>query len=66
MRRIFGLAVILAAAAAAATALARRFDHVSASGNGHAADEERIEMLRRRISAARRRLQDEIDSVRGE
>jgi hypothetical protein len=66
MRRIFGLAVILAAAAAAATALARRFDHVSASGNGHAADEERIEMLRQRISAARRRLQDEIDSVRGE
>ena len=66
MRRILGLAVILVAAAAAARSVSRRFDHVSASGNGHAADEQRVEMLRQRIGAARRRLKNEIDSVRGE
>ena len=43
---ILGLAVILVAAAAAARAVSRRFDHVSASGNGHAADEQRVAMLR--------------------
>jgi hypothetical protein len=66
MRRLLGLALIVAAAAAAARGLSRRFDHVAATGNGHAADEERLAMLRARIGAARRRLQDEIDSVRGE
>jgi hypothetical protein len=66
MRRLLGLALIVAVAVAAARGLSRRFDLVSASGNGHAADEERIAMLRARIGAARRRLRDEIDSVRGE
>ena len=36
------------------------------SGNGHAADEARIAMLRDRIDAARRRLRDEVDTIRGE
>jgi hypothetical protein len=66
MRRLLGVALIVAAAAAAARTLSRRFDHVASSGNGHAADEQRIALLRERIGAARRRLQDEIDSVRGE
>jgi hypothetical protein len=67
VRRVVGLTVIVAAAAAAARLLARRGDAVpAASGNGHAADEARIAMLRDRISAARRRLRDELDSVRGE
>src|SRR5207253_6018008 len=35
------------------------------SGNGHAADAERVEMLRERIGAARRRIRDEFDTVRG-
>jgi hypothetical protein len=39
---------------------------VASSGNGHSADAERVEMLRERIAAARRRLRDELDSVRGE
>jgi hypothetical protein len=65
MRRVIGIAVIVAAAAAAVRLLAGRDAPVSASGNGHAADEERVEMLRERIGAARRRLRDEFDSVRG-
>ena len=52
--------------AALVVLFARRAREVASSGNGHAADEERIEMLRERIAAARRRLRDEIDSVRGE
>jgi hypothetical protein len=39
---------------------------VASLGNGHSADEERVQMLRERIAAARRRLRDELDSVRGE
>ena len=39
---------------------------MTTSGNGHTADEARIEMLRERIAAARRRLRDEVDTIRGE
>ena len=60
-----GIAVVLAAVAAIVRVLARREAPVAASGNGHSADEERVEMLRERIGAARRRLRDEFDSVRG-
>ena len=66
MRRLLTLAVIAAAAAAAARHLSsRREQPVVAEGNGHAADEDRMAMLRDRIAAARRRLRDELDSVRG-
>ena len=65
MRRLVGLAVILAAVAAIVRLLSSREAPVAASGNGHSADEERVEMLRERIGAARRRLRDEFDSVRG-
>ena len=65
MRRLVGIVVITAAAAVAARYLAARAAPVAASGNGHAADEERVEMLRERIGAARRRIRDEFDTVRG-
>ena len=65
MRRLLGIAVIAAAVAAAVKLLTARDRTVAASGNGHTADEERVEMLRERISAARQRLRDEFDSVRG-
>jgi hypothetical protein len=65
MRRLVGIVVITAAAAVAARYLAGRAAPVAASGNGHAADEERVEMLRERIGAARRRIRDEFDTVRG-
>jgi hypothetical protein len=65
MRRVIGIAVIVAAAAAAVRLLTGRDAPVAASGNGHAADQERVEILRERIGAARRRLRDEFDSVRG-
>jgi len=45
--------------------LAFRSAPVASSGNGHAADAERVEMLRERIGAARRRIRDEFDTVRG-
>jgi hypothetical protein len=65
MRRLIGIAVIAATAAVIARLLTNRDDPVAASGNGHTADRERVEMLRERIGAARRRLRDEFDSVRG-
>jgi hypothetical protein len=65
MRRLVGIVVITAAAAVAARFLAARAAPVAASGNGHAADAERVEMLRERIGAARRRIRDEFDTVRG-
>jgi hypothetical protein len=65
MRRIVGIAVLLAAVAAIVRLLSSREAPVASSGNGHSADEERVEMLRERIGAARRRLRDEFDSVRG-
>ncbi|HEY0387783.1 MAG TPA: hypothetical protein VGC71_05045 [Gaiellales bacterium] len=65
MRRLIGIAVLIAAGAVLARLLGTRDAPVAASGNGHAADEERVEMLRERIGAARRRLRDEFDSVRG-
>ena len=65
MRRLLGIVVITAAAAAAVRFLVGRSAPVAASGNGHAADAERVEMLRERIGAARRRIRDEFDTVRG-
>jgi hypothetical protein len=65
MRRVIGIVVITVAAAAVAKLLAARSAPVAASGNGHAADAERVEMLRERIGAARRRIRDEFDTVRG-
>jgi hypothetical protein len=65
MRRLVGIAVVLAAVAAVVRLLSSRDAPVAATGNGHSADEERVEMLRERIGAARRRLRDEFDSVRG-
>lgn len=65
MRRLVGIAVVLAAVAAIVKLLSSRDAPVAASGNGHSADEERVQMLRERIGAARRRLRDEFDSVRG-
>ena len=66
MSRLIGLLLAASVGAALVVLFARRAREVASSGNGHAADEERIEMLRERIAAARRRLRDEIDSVRGE
>ncbi len=65
MRRLVGIVVITAAAAVAARFLAGRGAPVAATGNGHTADAERVEMLRERIGAARRRIRDEFDTVRG-
>jgi hypothetical protein len=65
VRRIVVLAVLVTSAAAAVRALSGR-DPVAAEGNGHSGDEERRSALRERISAARRRVRDEFDSVRGE
>jgi hypothetical protein len=66
MRRLIGAAIAAAAVAAAARVYLARERGVASSGNGHSADTERVEMLRERIAAARRRLRDELDSVRGE
>jgi hypothetical protein len=66
MRRLIGAAIAAAAVAAAARVYLMRERGVALSGNGHSADAERVAMLRERIAAARRRLRDELDSVRGE
>jgi hypothetical protein len=67
MRRLIGIGIVAAAAAFAVRAFrSRDAASVTTSGNGHSADEARIAMLRDRIAAARRRLRDEVDSVRGE
>jgi hypothetical protein len=65
MRRLLGIVVISAVVAAIVRLLAGRSAPVASSGNGHAADAERVEMLRERIGAARRRIRDEFDTVRG-
>jgi hypothetical protein len=66
MRRVIGLLLAVTAVAAAVRVYLSRERGVVAAGNGHSADTERVEMLRERIAAARRRLRDELDSVRGE
>lgn len=66
MRRLLGVVLLAAAALAAFRALTSRGGTVASEGNGHSADQDRIELLRERIEAARKRLQDEIDSVRGQ
>ena len=67
MRRLLGIGIAAAAAAVAVRALRQRAaESDPTSGNGHSADEARVAMLRDRIAAARRRLRDEVDSVRGE
>jgi hypothetical protein len=66
MGRVIGLMLAATAVAAAAWLYLTRERGVVAAGNGHSADAERVEMLRERIAAARRRLRDELDSVRGE
>jgi hypothetical protein len=66
MRRLATIAVLTFAAAAAAHAYWRRDQGVPAETNGHSSDEDRAAVLRDRIAAARRRLRDEFDSVRGE
>jgi hypothetical protein len=66
MRRLLGIGVIAAGVALALRAYRSRSGPVPTSGNGHAADEARIAMLRDRIDAARRRLRDEVDTIRGE
>jgi len=66
MRRLVVASVIAFAAAAAAHWYWHRDDGVPAETNGHSSDAERTAALKQRIAAARRRLQDEFDSVRGE
>jgi hypothetical protein len=66
VRRLIGAALLAAAALAAFRALRGHGGAVASEGNGHPADRDRIELLRERIDAARKRLQDEIDSVRGQ
>ncbi|HYX87019.1 MAG TPA: hypothetical protein VE777_18780 [Gaiellales bacterium] len=66
MRRIIAVAVIAAAAAAVMRYVAEYGQQVAASGNGHSGDQGRRDLLRARIAAARARLRDELDSVRGE
>jgi len=66
MRRLATIAALTLAAAAAAYAYRERDRGVPAAGNGHSADADRTAALKERIAAARRRLRDEIDSVRGE
>ena len=67
MRRLIGIGILAAAAVVAVRAFRSREDaSVTTSGNGHSADEARVAMLRERIAAARQRLRDEVDTVRGE
>ena len=66
MRRLLGVALLAAAALAAFRALSGRGGAVASEGNGHPADRDRVELLRERIDAARKRLQDEINGVRGQ
>lgn len=67
MRRLIGIGILVAAAAVAVRAFrSRELASVTTSGNGHSADEARVAMLRERIAAARQRLRDEVDTVRGE
>lgn len=66
MSRLVKIAVLAVAAAVVAHYLYDRDEAVPASGNGHSNDADRTAVLKERISAARRRLRDELDSVRGE
>jgi hypothetical protein len=60
------IAVLALAGAAAAYVYRARESSVPAEGNGHSSDADRTAALKERIAAARRRLRDEIDSVRGD
>jgi hypothetical protein len=66
MARLVKIAVVAAIAAAVAHYLYDRDEAVPATGNGHSSDADRTAMLKQRIAAARKRLRDEPDSVRGE
>jgi hypothetical protein len=66
VRRLLGVAFLAFAGLAVLRALKARGGAVASEGNGHPADRDRVELLRERIDAARKRLQDEIDSVRGQ
>jgi hypothetical protein len=67
MRRLAVVfATALAVAAVAHVLFRQRRRGVSAEGNGHSSDADRTAALKARIAAARRRLQDELDNVRGE
>ena len=66
MSHLVKIAVLAVAAAAVAHYLYDRDDGVPAAGNGHSSDADRTAMLKERISAARRRLRDELDTVHGD
>ena len=67
MRRLVVVSATVLTVAAVAHLLSRqRHDDVPAEGNGHSSDVDRTAALKARIAAARRRLQDELDNVRGE
>jgi hypothetical protein len=66
MRRLATIAVLALAGAAAAYVYRTRDSGVPAQGNGHSPDADRTAALKERIAAARRRLRNEIDSVRGD
>jgi hypothetical protein len=66
VRRLLGVAFLAFAGLAVLRALKARGGDVASAGNGHPADRDRVELLRERIDAARKRLQDEIDNVRGQ
>lgn len=66
MRRLATFIVLAFAVAAAAHLYRHRGGGVPAEGNGHTDDAGRTAMVRDRIAAARRRVRDEFDSVRGE
>jgi len=66
MSRLVKIAVLAVAAAAVAHYLYDRDEAVPASGNGHSSDADRTAVLKERIAAARQRLRDELDSVRGD
>jgi hypothetical protein len=67
MRRLVVVSATVLAVAAVAHLLSRqRRQDVPAEGNGHSSEVDRTAALKARIAAARRRLQDELDNVRGE
>jgi hypothetical protein len=66
MRRLAALALVAFTVAGALHWLADRDSGVPAEANGHSDDADRADRLKQRIAAARRRLRDELDSVRGE
>ncbi len=67
MSRLVKIAVLgIAASVAFHYLFDRDTAEVPSSGNGHSSDADRTELLKERIAAARKRLRDELDSVRGE